>query len=319
MNRPIHIAFTLCMALVASAGIAVAEECPTWLPDVHCDRQARPEGSTRPMSMPYLFEDPFITTEAQLVGIWHDTPNRSVFQGGNVGVIALQLRLALTEDLAFIATKDGVTFLRPDNAILPDDDDLMDITVGFKYAAYRSGSLIVTPSLRYEIPLGAHKLFQGQGDGVLIPAASFAWGMDDFHVIGALGGQIPFDTAQDSTSLFYNLHLDYALGAHFSPFVEVNGIHWTSGGDGTQAVTTTVGTLSLAAAQAALGTGPFEGFDVANLGSAGVAGNDIVTMAWGARFPVDDKTSLGLSYEREISDRKDIFKQRVTAMVTRSF
>ena len=325
MQRSINVAIVAgiaaigCSLAFGAAAETADEDCSGWFPDWKCEREARPPGSTRPMSMPYLFEDPFITTEAQAVGIWHDTPNKSVFQGGEAGVIALQLRLAITEDLAFIATRDGLTFLRPDNAILPDDEDMMDVTVGFKYALIRSGNWIVTPSLRYEIPLGAKRLFQGQGDGVLIPAASAAWSTGDFHVIGSLGAQVPFDGDQDSTSIFYNLHLDYALGEHFSPFIEVGGMHWTNAGNGSQTVHSTVGRVPLSAAQALLGTGGFEGYDVANLGSGGVEGNDIVTMAWGARFPIDSKLSLGLAYERAISDRKDIFKQRVTAMVTKSF
>jgi hypothetical protein len=102
-----------------------------------------------PMSMPYLFEDPFITTGANLVGIWTGVDERRDFQGADIGVLALQLRVALTDKLAFIATKDGFAMYRPDTKIsdVPalgdptnnkqlqaDEDAFLNATIGFKYA-----------------------------------------------------------------------------------------------------------------------------------------------------------------------------------------
>ncbi|MCP4908094.1 MAG: hypothetical protein GY910_24245 [bacterium] len=300
-----------------SAAADTSESCPTFLPDLRCDRQSRYEGFVAPMSMPYLFEDPFITTEFQGAFVYHEFPANSVFDGGYAAVVAAQIRLAITDRLAFIATKDGLTFLKPDQTLLKNEVGLMDITAGLKYALidWREKNFILTPSLRYEIPLGKSELFQGKGDGVFIPAATFAWGLGDFHVIGGLGGQIPIDTDRDSTSLFYNLHLDYAIHEYFVPFVEVNGTHWTDSGDGGSGVRTTAGTLSIDTVHAALGLSPFEGGDIANLGSSGIAGTDLITMAWGVRIPLDSHSSIGLSYEKAISRHKGIFDQRVTTMI----
>jgi len=103
--------FLLASVLFLLPLAARANDCSGLLPDFNCEREARPEGHVAPMSMPYLFEDPYITTELNLVGIYHDFPSDSVFDGGEAGVIALQARLALTERLAFIATKDGYTIL----------------------------------------------------------------------------------------------------------------------------------------------------------------------------------------------------------------
>lgn len=298
-----------------------SESCPTWLPDLRCDRQARPAGFVAPMSMPYLFEDPFITTEVQGALVYHEFPKSSVFAGGYAVVIAAQVRIALTDRLGFIATKDGLTIFRPKLAILEDRVDSMDVTVGLKYALidWRDKNFIFTPSLRYEVDLGEHDLYQGQGNGVFIPAASFAWGLGRFHVIGDLGGQVPIDTDKDSTSLFYNLHLDYVIHEHIVPFIEVNGMHWTKSGNGSARFNTDLGVLSLDQIQAALGLSPFEGADIANLGSSGIAGADLVTMAWGVRVPLNSHVSLGASYERAISNRKDIFEHRLTAMASYVF
>ena len=289
--------------------------------------------------MPYLFEDPFPTSEIQLVGIWHQFPGRSAFRGGYAAVAAVQARLALTDRLSFIATKDGLTFLRPQvrlndvapglggGALLEDQEGSMDMTLGLKYALISrpEDGFILSPSLRFETDFGSHDLLQGRGDGIVIPALSFGWGSRNLHLLGGLGGQLPLDRDHDSTSIFYNLHVDYAVpvehpgGNFIAPFLELNGMHWTRSGDGSAPVQTTLGRLDLSTAQVALRTGAFEGYDVANLGSAGIAGANLVTMAVGVRIPIREGATLGISYERPVSERKDIIKQRLTLMMSYGF
>jgi hypothetical protein len=324
----------ICIATLLAGSAHAA--CGGFLPDLTCDekREARPEGHVSPMSMPYLFEDPYITTGLNLVGIYHNFPSDSVFSGGEAGVIALQARLAITDRLAFIATKDGFTFIENEQAVLDDARGFMDVTIGFKYALIddREKGLIVSPSLRYEIPIGQQDLLQGQGDGVLIPAVSVGWGPDNIHIVSGLGAQIAMDSRYNSSSIFWNLHLDQAFevdfipGADFIvPFIELNTMFWVNGGDGDLKLDTSLGTVSLSAAQDLLhGLGQlenrrFEGADVANLGSKGMAGEEIVTMAWGVRVPFQNGVSTGLSYERILSQRQDIFEQRFTAMVEYTF
>lgn len=322
---------TVLLSLCAGAASARQERCDRWLPDFTCeDREARPAGHIAPMSMPFLFEDPYITTGLNLVGIYHNFPSDSTFDGGGVGVIALQARLAITDRLAFIATKDGLTFLRPDEDLLEDDEGFMDVTVGLKYALIddREAGLIVTPSLRYEIPLGTDDILQGRGDGVLIPAVSLGFGPGNIHVIADVGAQIAIDGDKDSSSIFYNIHLDQAFAIDFIPgadfivpFIELSGISWVDGGDGSATLDLDgPGRISLRAAQdALLGGERFEGADVANLGSSGVAGEDLVTMAWGVRVPFRNGISTGLAYERVLSRKEGIFEQRVTAMISYEF
>ncbi len=327
-------ALVFCMTLLI-AGPGRAEECTGLLPDFRCEREARPAGHVAPMSMPYLFEDPYITTGLNLVGIYHNFPSDSVFEGGEAGVLALQARLAITDRLAFIATKDGLTVLDPDNSLLKDTTGFMDVSVGFKYAAIddREAGLIVTPSLRYEIPLGNDNLFQGRGDGVMIPAVSVGWGPGNVHVIASLGSQIAINGDKDSSSLFYNFHLDQAFEVDFIPgsdfivpFIELSGTTWVDSGDGSSTIDLDGGgRVPLRAAQDLLyGAGVtadrrFEGADVANLGSSGMAGEDLITMAWGFRVPFRNGISAGFSYERALSQRKDIFEQRATWMVAYDF
>lgn len=324
------------MSLGVPTSTMAEGSCEGLFPDFRCEREARPAGHVAPMSMPYLFEDPYITTELNLVAIYHNFPSDSVFDGGEAGVLALQARLALTDRLAFIATKDGYTILRPDNALLEDEEGFMDVTVGLKYAVIddREAGVIVTPSLRYEIPLGNDDILQGRGSGVFIPALSVGWGPGSVHLIAGLGAQLPIDGDRDSTSLFYNIHLDEAFetrwipGADFVvPFIELNAMHWVDSGDGSMTIDLRgPGRLSLRQAQDALHGGVnstadrrFEGADVANLGSSGMAGEHLVTMAWGVRVPFRNGISAGFSYERVLSQREDIFEQRVTWMASYTF
>lgn len=324
------------LALGAQAG---EEDCSGFLPDFGCDRQARPAGHVAPMSMPYLFEDPYITTELNLVGVYHGFPSDSVFGGGEAGVVALQGRLALTDRLAFIATKDGYMVNRPDHPWLKNEEGFMDITAGFKYAVIddRERGIIVTPSMRFEIPVGNRDVFQGDGKGVFIPGISVGWGPKDVHLITDVGAQLPIDGDRDSSSLFYNIHLDQAFEVSFIPgadyivpFIELNGMVWLDSGDGSAKVDlksppAPAQHVPLRAAQGILyGAGVtakrrFEGADVANLGSSGMAGEDLVTFAWGFRVPLRSGISTGFSYERAISQRKDIFEQRATWMVDYQF
>jgi hypothetical protein len=311
-------------------------ECDEILPDFFCkeDREARPAGHIAPMSMPYLFEDPYITTEVVLIGIYHDFPSDSVVGGGDAGVIALQARVAITDKLAFIATKDGYTISRPDSPLLDNEEGFMNITAGLKYAVIddRDSGWIVTPSFRYEIPLGNDGVFQGKGKGVAIPAVSVGWGPEKIHLIADLGAQIAADADESSSSLFYNIHLDQAFevayipGADFIvPFIELNGMTWVDSGDGSNTYETDAGRLPIKTIQNVLhGAGLTkdlrgEGNDIINLGSSGVAGNTVITMAWGFRIPFRNGFDFGFSYERALSQREDLFEQRVTFAVSYEF
>jgi len=324
------------MLMGAFPAAASDTECDGFLPDFLCDneREARPAGHINPMSMPFLFEDPYIATDINLVGIYHNYPSDSLMDGGEAGVVALQARLAITDRLAFIATKDGYMINRPDNGALNNREGFMDITVGFKYAVIddREAGLIVTPSLRYEIPLGNDQVFQGFGDGVLIPAFTMGYGPENIHLIAGVGMQIAMDDDANSTSFFYNLHLDQAFevdfisGADFIvPFIELNGTSYVASGDGSNKIVLASGKAPLKVVQQIVFDAGItrdrrgEGIDVANLGSSGMSGETIITMAWGVRVPFRNGFSTGVSYERVLSQRQDLFEQRWTWMVDYTF
>jgi hypothetical protein len=316
--------FGLLCATASSEALAAGDcSAEAWFPDFRCDdREARPEGSFNPMGMPYLFEDPHITTGLNFAYLYHHFPEDSAFLGGGAHVLALQIRLALTDRLAFIATKDGLTIFRPDNPIVKEDTGIFDMTAGFKYALIdsREHDFILSPALRYEIPMGSEKLYQGYGDGSLIPSASLRWGLADLglesaNLVAGVGAQLPIDGRANSDSVFYNLHLDYGFEIEDSfveyivPFIELSGIHYTSSGDGTNKIHSTLGKLPLNTVQAAL-------MNVANLGSRNIAGADVAWLGGGIRLPTTSGVSFGLMGEGPVSSRRDIFGYRVTFMAT---
>jgi len=314
-----------CFLWLAPAAQAIGPECPTWFPDFgDCDRHGRYEGFGHTYSLPFLFEDPFITTDIRAWGLWHDLPNSSIFGGGDVWAAAVQARIALTDRLAFIATKDGYTYMNPsNNAVFNNTDGFLNITAGFKYALIdmREDNFIVTPSVRIEIPVGQDEIFQGWGDGVILPGIAAAYGIGDAHAIADFGWQVPFDMDQQSTSMYWALHLDYAAFRYLTALIEFSGMYWVDGGQGK--ITAKNSKLSpdpsLSVAQAALMSGRFEGADVLNLGSQGVAGNHIALFGVGAEVPINKHLSIGALYNFPITDRSDIYNQRVTVAVNLEF
>lgn len=317
----------LCGAvLLAAAGAHAQAECDVWFPDLSCERQARPDGSVMPMTFPFLFEDPYITTGTNAIGIWQRFPRGSLYGSGGLGLASIQARIALRERLAFIVTKDGFGWLDSDEPLLRDESGFFNVTAGFKYAVWRweadDAGAILTPSLRYEIPLGQSDVLQDQSgdEGVLIPALSAAYHRRGWHVVADFGAQVGLDEDKSSSSLFYNLHLDYAfpLAARLRfivPFAAVNGMHYVRSGDGSRTVDTRVGRLPLAQVRAQQGVPSFEGGDIANLGADGIAGAEWVTLAGGLRFVLGEGLYLGAAYEVPVSRREDLLDQRLTLMI----
>ena len=302
---------------------ATAEHDCTWLPDLRCGRSGRPEGWRMPIVQPYLFEDPFITTGLYPYYLYHDFPDNSVFQGGHAQVVAVQARLAITDRLAFIATKDGYMWNDPNLSLLADDHGWMNIAGGFKYLLIRDDryDFYLTPAIRYEAPTGSTDVYQGQGDGLVIPSVSAGWSpLENLHLIGDIGGEIPIDNELQSGSIFYHVYADYEVHPRFTPFVQLSGISWVNNGNGKFPITLKNNSkIPLSAAQAALGTGAFEAADVAVLGSEGISGKTLLTAAVGAHVKLADHLIWSFAYERAVTHYKGIFQQRVTTALAVEF
>lgn len=248
-----------------------------------------------PQSNPLFFEDPRTLTEARFHYVHHQIPtNNPILQGGDVNFFALQLRAALSERLSIIAAKDGYIDLSPDNPALGDREGWADVALGLKYNLIRDVELqrIVSAGLTYELDVGAHRVFQGAGSGefhlFLTGGQEIAEGT---HWISASGFRLPSDTVDRSQMWYWSNHWDREFFPGIYGVFEVNWFHWMGSGENGL-------------------TNGFEGGDLFNLGSTGVAGNDIVTGAVGTRWKPYDDVETGVAYEFPLTERKDLLEDR---------
>lgn len=247
-----------------------------------------------PLVNPLFNETPYITTEARPLHLHYDLPSSFLTTGGTIDVTAVELRVALTDRLGFIASKDGYVFADFD-AVLPDDNGFANISLGFKYAVISKPEeqKILTVGIEYEPPIGGVKTagidLQGGGDGFIDFFVTGAKAWDKFGLQGSFGYNHAIDGNHDSSLVHYSAHADYELFRGFFPVIELNGI--TTVNHGTRTV------------------GNFEGFDLINFGSTD--SGTVVTFAGGARYRFNDHVQMGIGYETPITDREDIINWKL--------
>lgn len=245
-----------------------------------------------PVGNPLYFESPFNNSELRFIYLYHEFPDKSVLDGGDVSVVALQARLALTERLGFIATKDGIANF--DSGALPDDSGWMALAAGLKYAFYvdREKDLVANAGVRYMFDSGDDGVLQS-GVQELSPFLSVAKGFDKLHFIGNVTDRIPFDGDDGNNVFQWDLHTDYEILPGFAPMIEFHGLHYFSDGERTP--------LSIG------------GADYTNLGSTDVDGSVVIWFGVGGRLKFNPHTSIGATYEYPLTNRNaDIFADRVT-------
>lgn len=259
-----------------------------------------------PLTNPIWNETPYITTEARPFYFHHEIPEGFVTDGGSADLIALQLRLAITERLGFIATKDGYANFEFDR-VLPDEDGFANIAAGFKYAliSVPEDEAILTAGARYEIPIqdletGGIEL-QGDGAGFLNAFVTGARAFGKFGLQGSLGANFALDPDNDTSILHYSAHADYELLPGLFPIIEVNGFTPFDHGD------RNTGAL-----------GDIDGVDVINFGSDDRG--TTVTVGGGARYRLNNHFQFGVGAETPVTDKDDtIFDYRVYFDLVASF
>ncbi|HMQ15628.1 MAG TPA: hypothetical protein PKC49_06605, partial [Phycisphaerae bacterium] len=237
------------------------------------------EGFYEPIGQPLYFESPFINTSLRFLYLWHKFPSGSNLGGGDLSVFAAQIRLALTERLAFIATKDGYSLLNA--GILPPADGWNDLAIGLKYAFIvdKANDFVLTGGIRWELSNGSQRVLQG-GAQELSPFVSFAKGFDRFHMLGNVTYRAPMDRHDAVHIISYDLHFDYEiLPEHlpgFAPVLEFHGLHYLSNGD-----------------MLPLSVG---GLDYTNIGSEHVAGDGVFWAGLGFRWKLSPNASFGSTF-----------------------
>ena len=245
-----------------------------------------------PMTNPVFFEDPRTLTELRPIYIHHVVPQG--VGGGEINLMAVQIRAALTDRVSLVAAKDG--YLTSSNAVI--DDGWADVSLGLKYTVLRdtcSGKLL-SVGATYELPVGSHTAAQGNGDGEFHLYATGGTRIgDNMHYLAAAGLRLPADAADESKSMYLSQHLDYMVSKKFYLLTEMNWYSWFQGGN-----------------RGVPGLPSVEGLDLFNLGAPDVAGNNIITMAWGAKYKPTSHQEIGLAYEIPISSRNDVLSNRLT-------
>lgn len=248
------------------------------------------------VSNPLFNESPLIKTEIRPIYIHHQIPDEFLTGGGNVDVGAVQARLAVTDRLAIIATKDGYADIHF-AGVLPDEHGFANIAAGLKYALIlnEQTGTVVTLGLRYEAPIGSLKTggisLQGHGDGFIDVFVTALQQFDRLQLQASVNANMAIDGSADSSLLVASLAANYAVTDWFYPVVEFNVFSVIDNG----------ARMPVA----------FEGFDLVNFGA--MDAGTVATVAAGARFRVAPNLLLGAAYEMPVTSRKDITSWRLYA------
>ena len=96
--------------------------------------------AVRPITAPYFHEDAFVATDLRAWSLNHDfdSDTAGVLNKGSVEVMALRVRVALTESLQFVAYKDSYTSC-DDAGALDDNSGWNDIGGGLNERLSKTG------------------------------------------------------------------------------------------------------------------------------------------------------------------------------------
>lgn len=278
------------------AGAPASAKNPPAVPEAAVDWKTN---TISPVTNPIFFEDPVIRTELRPIFAYHRIDGGFATGAGEAQLYALQLRYAITDRLAFIATQDGFFNIDLDAGV--SLDGWMDLAAGFKYALIDdpANQFILTPGFTFHIPSGSDEVFQGRGDGEWNVFVSAAKGFDNLHITGNIGARIPHDSDEQSTILHYSLMVDYYAHQYFIPFIAANA--WTVLSEGNNVPFTS------------------EGYDVINFGSSQAGGVTQMTVGAGFRSRLTQKIDFGFAYELAVLSPEGLTDDRFTFDVSIRF
>ncbi len=241
-----------------------------------------------PITNPVYFEDPRLMTEARGIFLNHRAP--IAVGGGDVQLYAMQLRARISENVAFIATKDG--YVKSSNPVI--GDGWADTAAGLKFSLLRDvqRQRLLTAGFTFELPSGEASALQGNGSGnlnVFISGGRRILGGVNWLQCG--GFRAPMDKVDESSVFYSSQHLSKNVGARTWVLTELNMQNWTGSGQN--------------------GIPGIEGGDLFNFGSTGVSGNTIVTNAVGLKFRPRRNSEAGIAFEYPLTERRDIIDNRI--------
>lgn len=247
-----------------------------------------------PVVNPIFFESPLIQSEVRPLFAYHRFDKKLLGVNVDARVYAVQLRYAVSDRLALIATKDGYMDIDPQVRGAKTQHGWNDIAAGFKYAVYQDDEkqFQITPGLTFEAPSGDDEVFQGNGSGEFNIFVSAVKGFDRLHFTGNLGVRVPIDMDEETANVRYALMADYYTCQWFIPFATINAVTTITEGNGPALKS--------------------EGFDVVNFGSSRAGGETQAAWGVGFRSRLHRNLDLGFAYEQGFTPSNDIFKDRFT-------
>lgn len=253
------------------------------------------ERAVSPVVNPLYFEDPHVNTEIRPIFAYHNIADDFLAGPGFVRYYALQLRYAVNDRLAIIATKDGYIQTHFSDAPSLSDEGWANLGFGAKYALIKDeeNQFILTPGVKLEIPTGNEDVFQGTGDGEWDIFASAAKSWDKFRLLGNVGFRIPNNFDTQTAQAHYSLQAEYFTCRWFVPFVALNGFTVLSEGENPLPLET-------------------EGFDLINFGAPNADGFTQVVFGAGFRSRVLKNLDFGFGYETSLTSPEGIFDDRYT-------
>ena len=241
-----------------------------------------------PVSMPFFAEDPRALTELRPIFMLQAVPHSAAgFNGGTVGFLGMQARLAVTNRFSLVVNKLGFEWTDPH-----DQTDGFHRTAGFgelwlgpKVTIIRNPETrtLLAAGLTFQIPTGTARIYQNTGNLTLAPYMSFAqnflrtgWGSLNF--MNTTGYALATDN-QRTDYLYTQFHLDWDVWNwnKIFPLVEVNWTHYTRNGGATYL--------------------PYEGNDLFNFGTRGIAGSGELSLALGFRYKFCEGIQLGSAFQ----------------------
>jgi hypothetical protein len=185
---------------------------------------------------------------------------------------------------------------------IQDGNGFSEINIGPKFTLIREEATksVVAAGVTFELPVGSAQVNQNVGDLSIVPYASFAQHFGEsqygsFNIMATPGYSYATDN-QRTDFFFLSGHLDYNVGnaGVFFPLVEVNWTRYTVNGGARD-----VG---------------FEGNNLFNFGSAGVAGHSDLNVALGFRYLLSQAIQFGLAAEMNVlGGSRHLDLPRVTA------
>lgn len=282
-------------ALVLAAGTASAQQGGFTLFGPSAPAIKGDNAFVHPVTSPYWHEDSFITSDVRAWYISHRFNDEvAPLRNGQVTGMAVQVRLALTDSLQFVAYKDGyLDFGAPFS-----QTGWNDVAAGLKWQWLKLDNEAMYSAIGagYELPIGDPGVLQNDSEVRLW--ASFNKGFGKLHLGATANYRISLTDenkdAGNSDVFSWHLHADYRATEIFSPIVEFNGFHITNEGGG----------LAL------------NGADVTNLGG----GNDAtITGAIGCEIRAGEHTAIRGAYEIPLNSKDDLFGTRFTFSLVYSF